>query len=566
MFRSIKANNFFSWEKLEFDFKSGVTLISGENLDDGSSEGSGKSSIFEALVWCIYGQSSRDVNIDDVIRTGQKSCIVEVELEDGTYIVRSRKPNQLYIGHNDSESKEVGKDARETQALINSLIGMSFSTFCNSVYFAQNYSNKFITASQEDKAKIFSELQDLSIFDRAGKKTADKLKQIKIDLISLSNSYLHKEGISSLVKGELETFSKLSDNFDSDKLAKLDRIIESSDKIHQEYNQAELELKSITNLDSIPDKAKEIEEKQSVLNEIYQKMYHINQLKAQQHTILESNNCPTCGQNIAGMPRPHIDIEDDTHLKEVAITLTEQVETLKEEHQILLDKNYANDILVMKISHLRDKMKEVSKQVTDIESMNNPYLEKIIELTKSLEKLNKEKVIVKEELDKKTKESQYLDFLKEGFKEIKSHVFKSLLQELNDRTNKYLMNLFDLPCSITFDNISEEGEISKIKTTVMLDNQERSLGLLSGGQFRRVQLAVDFALSDIVSQRSKNPINIRILDESFKDLSEESMGKVIELLQKMSGSTVIIEHNSIIKNIVNNVFKVQLKDGVSSAV
>ena len=97
MFKTIKAKNFFSWKQLEFDFNSGVTLITGDNLDDNTSEGAGKSSIANALCWAIYGQLQKDTNIDDVITTGQKSCIVEVELTDGTHIVRSRKPNQLYI-------------------------------------------------------------------------------------------------------------------------------------------------------------------------------------------------------------------------------------------------------------------------------------------------------------------------------------------------------------------------------------------------------------------------------------------------------------------------------------
>lgn len=562
MFVKIKAINFYSWKELNFSFKSGVTLVSGWNEDDQTSEGSGKSSIFEALAWCLYGQSTRDVNIDDVIRTGEKSCSVEVQLEDGTTIVRSRKPNQLLIQNGDTV--HVGKDARETQTFINTLIGMSFSTFCNSVYFGQNYTNKFITASQEDKAKIFSELQDLSIFDRASKKSVEKLKQGKIDISTLTSSYSYKQSMHNLVKSELYTFDKLSSSFDTDKLAKLDKLIESNNKIHQEYKEAELELQSITNLGSISDKENLIDQYQTNLNEILQKLYHINQLSSQQHLVLENNSCPACGQNITGMPKPHVEIEDDTLLKESANTLKEQISAMKEEHQILLDKNNTNNMLTMKISYLKDKMKELNKQVNEVESMNNPYIDKMIELTKSQNKLESELLKIKEEIDLKTKENQYLDFLKEGFKEIKSHVFKSLLQELNDKTNKYLMNLFDLPCSITFDNISEEGEISKIKTVVMLDNQERSLGLLSGGQFRRVQLAVDFALSDIVSQRSKNPINVRILDESFKDLSEESMIKVIDILQQMKGSTILIEHNSLVKNIVNNVFNVQLKNGVSS--
>src|SRR5665213_2123658 len=92
MFKRITAKNFFSWESLEFDFQSGVTLITGENLDDGTSEGAGKSSIANAMCWALYGQLPKDTNIDDVIRTGEKSCIVTVQLTNGCLLYTSPSP------------------------------------------------------------------------------------------------------------------------------------------------------------------------------------------------------------------------------------------------------------------------------------------------------------------------------------------------------------------------------------------------------------------------------------------------------------------------------------------
>ena len=99
-----------------------------------------------------------------------------------------------------------------------------------------------------------------------------------------------------------------------------------------------------------------------------------------------------------------------------------------------------------------------------------------------------------------------------------------------------------------------------------LDGIRRPLGLYSGGQFRRIQLAVDFAISDIIASRSKSPISLKILDESFKDLSESSMEKLLRLLEQQKGGTILIEHNSIFKSIVNNVFSVEFKDGISRSI
>src|SRR5690606_5533280 len=144
------------------------------------------------------------------------------------------------------------------------------------------------------------------------------------------------------------------------------------------------------------------------------------------------------------------------------------------------------------------------------------------------------------------------------FKEIKSYVFTNALNELNYRTNQYLNSLFDMEASIKFIN-----EDQKIESRITVNGKERSLGLLSGGQNRRFNLAVDLALSDIVSYRKTSKLDLLVFDEYFKDLSEISMETALNLLKERKCPVILIEHNSIFKNIVDNTFFVRLKDGTS---
>jgi len=559
MFASIKVKNFFSWESLEFDFKSGVTLIVGKNLDDNTMEGVGKSACINSLCWALFGQLPKDVNIDDVIKTGKSSCVVEVHLTDGTYIVRSRGPNQLYIGHHGSESKEVGKDMKETQKKINDLIGMSFDTFMQSVYFAQNYNNKFITANQEQKAKILSELQDLSIFDKAYKKANDMLRSVKMDLDIARNKLDSEKAIHKILNTQLIDYNNLNSNFELTKKEQLAdfnvRIAELLSKNHL----IETEMKEICNISSIEDKINRLGDANICIVHIQQQLYHIEQLR----TSSSDGKCHSCGQTVS---HASIKIQDDTDLRQKEEFLKEEISNLGIEIKDLTDKKMKNSILLEKLHSAHEQLSRLKLEVNKLEISINPYEDKINDYLKQTSVGACAISKLEDEITVNIKKVNYLEFLKPGYKEIKSYVFQSLLNELNTKTNKYLRDLFDIPAYITFDNVSNEGEISKIQTTVLLDGYERSLGLLSGGQFRRVQLAVDFALSDIVSQRSKSPINIRILDESFKDLSEPSMYKIIDILQKMKGSTILIEHNSLIKSIVTNVFEVQLEKGTSSVI
>lgn len=553
MFKSIKAINFFSWDKLEFNLQSGVTLLSGD-------EGAGKSSIPNALCWGLYGELPKDTNIDDVVMNGKETCVVEIELEDGTIIVRSRKPNQLYIQNGSTVDK--GSDAKETQKIITSLIGMSFHTFCSSVYFAQNYPGNFITASQEDKAKILSELQDLSIFDRATKKSNDSFKIAKNDLSVASLTLGYKQKALEAVKNEYDTFVKLSDNYHEDKLKVLNQIIQRNDVLFEEINKVKEEANDINNLDSIPDHLRAIEETRTALANIQQTLFLIDNLRKQKETVLNTLNCPTCGQNLPDSGCEEILIPDDTELLKKEAFHKEELVTLNEEYTQLREKNNKNNILKEKLSGLIRERTQLSTEILQIEGSTNPHLTKIEQLIFKLEESKKDLQFTMDKESGLIKKISDLEFLKDGFKEIKSHVFQSLLTELNSRTNYYLRSLFE-ESRITFHNISEEGSISKIQTIVNIEGQDRSLGLLSGGQARRVQLAVDFALSDIVSQRSNNPINLRILDESFKDLSPGSMSKLIDILQQMKGTTILIEHNDIVKGIVNNIVEVEIKDGCS---
>ena len=209
----IIAKNFLSWENLEFEIKDGVTLIDGWNADDNTSEGSGKSAVVNALCFGLFGKLPKDAKVDEVIRQGQKSCEVQIITPEYT-VHRTRKPNATFMEHK-TRGRVIGKDARESQKLIEEELGFSYETFMQTIYFAQNYGKKFITSTQEDKGRILSEVQDLSIFDRArmdAKTRQDDVKrrfaQDESGLLSYEKDIRHvKEKITMLkTSAEREAF------------------------------------------------------------------------------------------------------------------------------------------------------------------------------------------------------------------------------------------------------------------------------------------------------------------------------------------------------------------------
>ncbi len=155
-FGELSIKNFLVIGEAEVDLHNcGLTLIEGRNEDDESanSNGAGKSSLVDALCWCLYGVTGRGVSGDAVInKKAKKECVVGVEVwTEGLncyYIERGRKSsrigNNLIVQHVIVDGNDVGSGCEltkttvaDTQALVNDLLGCSYEIFTSSIYAVQ---------------------------------------------------------------------------------------------------------------------------------------------------------------------------------------------------------------------------------------------------------------------------------------------------------------------------------------------------------------------------------------------------------------------------------------------
>lgn len=627
MLTKIKATNFLSWGELDFDIPDGVTLIDGWNHDDQTSEGSGKSAISNALAWCVYGKLPKDANIDDVIKQGTKSCLVEAHFDNDIKIVRSRKPNDLYL---EVEGEALrGKDVRETQQMIIDRVGVSFETFCQTIYFAQNYADKFISANQEGKAKIISEVQDLSIFDKA---TAEVKKLIKVDNQKVAD-YTQTIELSKrdldVIAAQTETANAKIEQAKIAHQTKIDSekaALENVENQLQEANNTLLDLESTYNGFIIPDvtiPTAELEELRRELSKVENDLQNVTQVAAEYERNMETgrklgakykklesdvanldafianptdSKCPTCDSILGKGDTSHA-IEQKT---ELVTEMTDTMAMLQDISTKVAEKPKSSDELNNTCNDLREQVKakqaevdvpeairrnkaiassKVDQQrayVARFESDITDRKAKLLELTQTeyvadtseLMALDAKRVETTAKIDSisilhTAVETNLvrLETLKTGFKEVKTYVFNTLLNEINARVEYYVGRLFEIPAKVYFGN-----EDNKITTNIELNGIERGLGLLSGGQFRRVAIAVDLALSDIISARSGSFMNLTIMDEAFRDLSENSMSKFLDILRERTHPVILVEHNSIFKSIVDNTVKVELEHGTSTLI
>ena len=157
------VENFLSFSKASFDFcDQGLVLVEGENKDDASakSNGSGKSAMIDALVWCLFGTTLRGYQNDDVVnrRVGD-DCLVTVTLErdeETIVVARARRHSKLKnsLRVSDAHEDRSGPSNAETQELVEEILGCSMRTFLSSVVFGQDSAYRFSSLTDKEQKEI----------------------------------------------------------------------------------------------------------------------------------------------------------------------------------------------------------------------------------------------------------------------------------------------------------------------------------------------------------------------------------------------------------------------------
>ena len=154
---NIKIENFLSISKAEIDFEDyqGITLITGENKDANPpiSNGSGKSSIIEALIFGLFGKTIRKT-VDKTVSNqySKKGCSITLRVNDNILIERSKKPSRLrvYVG-----GKDISKEnASKTQFELDKMLNTSYKSTLASLIFGQHNTVNFIAANPEEKRTL----------------------------------------------------------------------------------------------------------------------------------------------------------------------------------------------------------------------------------------------------------------------------------------------------------------------------------------------------------------------------------------------------------------------------
>ena len=187
--QEITVRNFMSvgnaTQAVNFD-RDDLTLVLGENLDlggDGSRNGTGKTTIINALSYGLYGQALTNIRKDNLInKTNNKNMLVSVKFNvDGRQfkIERGRKPNVLKFFVNDQEQQitdEAQGDSRETQEAIEGILKMSHDMFKH-ILALNTYTEPFLSLRANDQRVIIEQLLGITQLSER----ADRIRELNRD-------------------------------------------------------------------------------------------------------------------------------------------------------------------------------------------------------------------------------------------------------------------------------------------------------------------------------------------------------------------------------------------------
>ena len=201
-FPRLFATDLFCYERLDLSLADrGLVLVEGENRDLGGSNGSGKSSVFKALTWILFGKApqGRDtVSGDDVIRededhepiTGNTRGFVEVDRGDLRVQVFRHRRHQEHANkvllYADGKDVTKGSDA-ETQKLINEYLGVDYDAWVHTVLFPQDATG-FADLTDSKQKTVIDKIMRTERFDRARKRAKEQRDQLATSIAKLEGA------------------------------------------------------------------------------------------------------------------------------------------------------------------------------------------------------------------------------------------------------------------------------------------------------------------------------------------------------------------------------------------
>lgn len=572
--KNLTVRNFMSvgnaTQGIDFD-RNDLTLVLGENLDlggDGSRNGTGKTTIINALSYALYGQALSNIRKDNLVnKTNGKNMLVSLDFRvDGVEyrIERGRKPNVLkFYVNNEAQSAtdEAQGDSRETQDAIERVLNMSHDMFQH-ITALNTYTPPFLSLKANEQRTIIEQLLGITLLsekaDRIKElnrqtKEAIQAEELRIRAVQEANKRI-EEQIESLRKRQRLWIAKRDED-----VGKLQGAVEGLEHID-----IDAEVQAHRDLDAFHKKQKEINDfnKQvRLLSSEIPKLERERTKIEQDLASLASHKCHACGQDVHDEKHEEIRQAKLVALGEVNEAwqekrneLVEYENELEELGALGVAPTVFYDTLEDALNH-RNSLETLRKELAARQAESDPYGEQIDDMSSQALQ-----VVSYDDLNELTRVQEHQDFLLKLLTSKDSFVRKKIIDQnlsyLNQRLTHYLDRI-GLPHTVKFQN----------DLTVSIEELGRELDFdnLSRGERNRLILSMSWAFRD-VWESLYHPINVLFIDEMIDSgMDTQGVENSLALLKKMSRerhkSIWLVSHRDELAGRVENILKVVKSNG-----
>ena len=580
--KSLTVKNFLSvgnqTQAVDFD-KEHLTLVLGENLDlggddSGSRNGTGKTTIVNALCYALYGQALTNIRKENLInKTNGKGMLVTVKFEVDNVdfrIERGRKPNVLKLYVNDQEQKaqdeedDAQGDSRETQKHIEQLLGMSPLMFKHLVAL-NTYTEPFLSLKSADQREIIEQLLGITLLSEKAENLKLQMKETKDAIISETATIEAIKVANENVQKSIDSLGIKSSAWENKKDQELEGLGKAIVQLSSVDIDAEIKLhEQLKQWAENNTKIKDLNKQKATLDSAVGQAEKTRNRYVKELENLANKTCPACEQELHDHKHEDMTATATTNLADAQTyfdKVTKDLEKIVKEIAKIGDLEKKPITFYESIEEAfnhRNNLANLEKALETKVAEPNPYVEQIEDLKNTaLQEISWDTI---NDLTKMKDHQEFLHKLltnKDSF--IRKKIIDQNLTFLNKRLGYYIDKL-GLPHRVIFQN-DLTVEITQLGQDLDFDN-------LSRGERNRLILGLSWAFRDVWENLYQH-INLLFIDELI-DAGMDAAGVEagLAVLKKMARernkNIYLISHKDELIGRVNNVLHVVKENGFTS--
>jgi DNA repair exonuclease SbcCD ATPase subunit len=553
LFKKVTYSNFLAVGNVPTSINlndSNTTLIIGSN-------GAGKSTIIESIIFALFNKSFRKVNKNQLINSiNEKDCKVELEFSIGVKdykIIRGLKPNIFEIWIDGVLLDQVSASSDQQKYLEQNILKLNYKSFTQIVILGSSTFVPFMQLPAAHRREIIEDLLDIRVFSSMNLILKDR---IKVNNDSIKTRETEIEFLKEKVKMQKKHIDYISNQSQKN--------IEDKQNQIKDYEQQIVECEN-----------KQIEYNTQMDNLLKENVQHVDIKQLEKYKIkfstklsdhkstvkfYQSNDvCPTCQQDLTEEVK-------DTNIHKCNTEISKMQHALEEVENEILDCQRTLDIQTKNLSKINQLNLEIASEHYRIKT----FQKFILSVTEEIDKVNEtnkditsekqkltalasEGVVLQKQIDSMKNDKSHYEIISSLLKDsgIKSTIIKNYLPIMNQLINKNLQ-LMDFYINLNLDENFEETIKSRFR-------DEFSYTSFSEGEKMRIDLALMFTWRSIAKLKNSANTNLLILDEVFDSSLDiagtEDFLRIITGIDKDTNVFVISHKNEILVDKFEKVLK-----------